>query len=305
MPSANGVYSLPLGYLAVTGQTIQASQHNPPLEDIALALTARLSRDGTAAMNGALQLAPGTVSLPGAAFSTDLTTGLYKTTSGIGVAVSGSKIAEFTAAGLASGVWFPGMMIPWTLSTVPSPLWVLPYGQTLSRTTYAALWALAQAEIAAGNTFYNNGDGSTTFGIGDMRGRVPAGKDNMGGSAAGRITSTVSNSSSVGGVGGVESNTLITANLPSVTSTQTLSVSLNPNGNSSLFVPTSTNGVSGDSYGNGSNFNTFKTAGAVSYTNVFSGTVNISATSQGTNSQAITNLQPTMITNWMLYAGGS
>lgn len=100
MPSANGVYSLPPGYLAVTGATIQASQHNPPLEDIASALTARLSRDGTAAMSGALQLAPGTVSLPGAVFSTDLTTGFYKTTSGIGVSVSGVKVAEFLSTGL-------------------------------------------------------------------------------------------------------------------------------------------------------------------------------------------------------------
>jgi hypothetical protein len=32
-------------YLAVTRPTIQASQHNPPLLDIAAALTARLSRD--------------------------------------------------------------------------------------------------------------------------------------------------------------------------------------------------------------------------------------------------------------------
>ena len=85
MPSTNGVYSLPLRYLAVTGATIEASQHNPPLEDIAAALTARLSRDGTAAMSGSLQFAPGTVNAPGAVFSTDISSGLYKTTSGIGV----------------------------------------------------------------------------------------------------------------------------------------------------------------------------------------------------------------------------
>jgi hypothetical protein len=60
MPSSNGVYSLPSGYLAVTGATILASQHNPPLEDIAAALTLRLSRDGTAPMIGPVQLAVGT-----------------------------------------------------------------------------------------------------------------------------------------------------------------------------------------------------------------------------------------------------
>jgi len=68
MPSSNGVYSLPPSYLAVTARTIQASQHNPPLEDVAAALTGRLSRDGTAAMTGPLQAIPGTISAPGIVF---------------------------------------------------------------------------------------------------------------------------------------------------------------------------------------------------------------------------------------------
>jgi hypothetical protein len=61
MPGSNGVYSLPPGYLAVTGATIEASQHNPPLEDIAAVLTLRLSRDGRSPMTGALRLASGAV----------------------------------------------------------------------------------------------------------------------------------------------------------------------------------------------------------------------------------------------------
>src|ERR1700721_2284209 len=95
MPSASGVYSLPPGYLAVTGSTIQASQHNPPLEDIAAALTLRLSRDGSAPMTAAIQLASGSVSLPGAVFAADASSGFYKTTNGIGVAIGGTKVAEF------------------------------------------------------------------------------------------------------------------------------------------------------------------------------------------------------------------
>lgn len=186
MPSSNGVYTLPAGYLAVTGSTIQASQHNPPLEDIGQALTLRLSRDGSAPMTGTLQFAPGTITLPGAVFSTDASSGFYKTTTGIGVSVGGVKVAEFVAGGI-SGAFAPGMLLPYTGSTPPSPLWVLPYGQTLSRTTYAALWAFAQPEIASGSTLYNNGDGSTTFGIADLRGRVPAGWDVMGGVASGRL----------------------------------------------------------------------------------------------------------------------
>ena len=53
---SNGVYSLPNGYLAVSGQTILTTQHNPPLQDIATALTARLSRSGVAPMTGNLNL---------------------------------------------------------------------------------------------------------------------------------------------------------------------------------------------------------------------------------------------------------
>jgi hypothetical protein len=48
--NSSGAYTLPDGYLATTGQTILASQHNPPLEDIATALTGSLPRNGTCGM---------------------------------------------------------------------------------------------------------------------------------------------------------------------------------------------------------------------------------------------------------------
>lgn len=83
------------------------------------------------------------------------------------------------------------------------------------RASYPQLWAKAQADIAAGNTFYNNGNGTTTFGIGDMRGRVPAGKDDMGGTAANRLTSGGSgvNGAALGAVGGAETHTLTASQL--------------------------------------------------------------------------------------------
>jgi microcystin-dependent protein len=143
-------------------------------------------RSGAGGMIGPLKLADGTVTLPGLSWGTDPSTGLYKTTGGFGVAVAGAKVAEFTASGL-SGARFLGELIPFTC-TAPPALCVLPFGQTLSRTTYADLWTQAQIEIAAGNTLYNNGDGSTTFGIMDVRGRVPAAWDSMGGTAANRLT---------------------------------------------------------------------------------------------------------------------
>ena len=68
-------------------------------------------------------------------------------------------------------------------STTPAG-WLLAYGQTVSRTTYADLFT------AIGTT-HGAGDGSTTFTLPDMRGRAIAGKDDMGGSAASRITAGV------------------------------------------------------------------------------------------------------------------
>lgn len=52
-----GIYSLPAIYTATPDTTIEAEQHNQPLEDIEAAITARLPRSGAAAMLGALTLA--------------------------------------------------------------------------------------------------------------------------------------------------------------------------------------------------------------------------------------------------------
>lgn len=52
----NGNYALPAGYEGVTGQAILPEQHNPPLEDIAVALTGSLPVNGSKAMTGDLPM---------------------------------------------------------------------------------------------------------------------------------------------------------------------------------------------------------------------------------------------------------
>lgn len=101
-----------------------------------------------------------------------------------------------------------GAYIPFGGSTAPAG-WLLCYGQAVSRTTYAALFA-------AIGTAHGTGDGSTTFNVPDLRGRVPAGKDNMGGSAASRLTTAGSgvDGATLGAVGGAETHTLTTAQMP-------------------------------------------------------------------------------------------
>jgi hypothetical protein len=91
----NGTYSLPAGYEAITGQTIEASQHNPPLEDIRDALTASLPRNGAAPMTGALAM--GSNAITGVAGIT-LTSGALNTVQGADIAS-----ATTTDIGAATG----------------------------------------------------------------------------------------------------------------------------------------------------------------------------------------------------------
>jgi microcystin-dependent protein len=92
-----------------------------------------------------------------------------------------------------------GAMVMW--GTAPAPTgWLLCDGSAVSRTTYAALFAIL-------STTYGVGDGSTTFNLPDLRGRVPVGKN------AGTF-------SSLGGTGGEETHTLTAAEIASHTHNQ-------------------------------------------------------------------------------------
>lgn len=106
-----------------------------------------------------------------------------------------------------------GSMFDFAGSTAPTG-YLLCYGQAVSRTTYATLFN-------AIGTVHGAGDGSTTFNLPDARGRTRAGKDNMGGSTAGRITTGGSgiDGTVLGAAGGAETHTLTTPQIPSHTHT--------------------------------------------------------------------------------------
>jgi microcystin-dependent protein len=97
--------------------------------------------------------------------------------------------------------------------TNPPGGWLMCFGQLVSRTTYSDLFDVI-------GTTWSAGDGSSTFGIPDLRGRVVAGRDDMGGTAAGRLTSSyLTNPTIVGGAGGTEAYILQTGHLPAHTHT--------------------------------------------------------------------------------------
>lgn len=137
---------------------------------------------------------------------------------GAGVLVSG---APYTVKfKLASNAWVLhsfygqpfvvpiGGMIDYFGTTPPNSNFAFPFGQCISRTTYAALFALI-------STTYNGCDGTTTFGLPDLRGQLTAGRDDMGGSARNFITVGGSSCSGVTlGVNcGAQNVVLVTANL--------------------------------------------------------------------------------------------
>jgi microcystin-dependent protein len=81
-------------------------------------------------------------------------------------------------------------------STAPTN-WLLCNGAAVSRTTYAALFTLI------GST-YGAGDGSTTFNLPNLLGRVPVGRD-----------SGQTEFDTLGETGGAKTHTLTTAEMPS------------------------------------------------------------------------------------------
>lgn len=99
---SNGVYSLPAGYLATTGETVLPSQHNPPLEDLAAAMSGSMPRNGAAPMTGPFKAISGTASAPGFTFNSEPGSGLFLKSAGvIGIAIGGAEVGTIAAGGLS------------------------------------------------------------------------------------------------------------------------------------------------------------------------------------------------------------
>lgn len=101
-----------------------------------------------------------------------------------------------------------GAVLDFAGTTAPSG-WLMCYGQAVSRATYANLFAVI-------GTTYGAGDGANTFNLPDCRGRVGAGKDDMGGNVAGRLTTAGAgvNGATLGASGGAQTHTLTTVQMP-------------------------------------------------------------------------------------------
>jgi len=150
-----GIFSLVASYFANPGTTIRTEQHNPVFEDVGAALSQVLLRDGRAPMTGPLNMNNFAI--------TNVATGN----------TPGSVATLAQAMPIGAVIDFGG-------TTAPVG-WLLCYGQAISRSTYSALYAII-------GDAYGAGDGSTTFNVPDLRGRVVAGRDNLGGTSASRLS---------------------------------------------------------------------------------------------------------------------
>ena len=88
-----------------------------------------------------------------------------------------------------------GVILAFGGSSAPSK-WVLCDGSAISRTTYSELFSVI-------GTTYGNGNGTTTFNIPDLRGKIPVGKNS-------------GTFNTLGGSVGAETHTLTEAQLPVV-----------------------------------------------------------------------------------------
>jgi microcystin-dependent protein len=141
---------------------------------------------------------------------------------------------------------------------------------------------------------YGSGDGSTTFNVPDKRGRVSVGKDNMGGSTAGRITAAVSGlDGTVLGASGGDQH----AQADTIAVTSTAVSVLTPG---SVNVNNNTISVYG-----GPNVETVQNAGSTQNYPVTGASVATSVTSSATSSLtgSSQNVQPSQIDNWIIFTG--
>ena len=192
-----------------------------------------------------------------------------------------------------------GLIGPYAGASAPSG-WLLCFGQAVSRVTYAGLFS-------AISTVYGAGDGSTTFNLPDLRGRAIAGKDDMGGVSANRLTNQPGglNGDVLGATGGVENVALTTAQLASHTHGVT--------------DPNHTHGITdgGHSHGLSDGNNVMSSVGGVAFgssggnmgiTTIASATTGISVNSASTgistnaagSGDAHNNVQPTIIMNYII-----
>lgn len=149
----NGNITPPVGVIVSSGDKVLPSQHNPFVTDVYAALEQSLSRDGQGGMRAPLDMAGYRVINAGKAENPN-------------DVVTLARLQEYLATFSAVPT---GMICCWYGIAQPTG-WVRLNGQSLSRASYANLWAFAQNNGLVASSQeekthgqFGPGNGSTTF----------------------------------------------------------------------------------------------------------------------------------------------
>lgn len=237
-----------------------------------------LNVDGTGAqpINGA-----DTVALPAGSM---VAGGVYTVTAYTGEFILHSYVGGPTVVPIGAVIDFFG-------AAAPSG-YAFPNGQAVSRTIYATLFALV-------GVTYGSGDGSTTFNLPDVTGRVTAMKE----ASASRLNATYfgGDSTALGAVGGLQSHTLTLAELPTgIASSGTGTASVGNGGQTIATGNLAVNTINASlTLGSAQTVPYLQTSGGGSWSSVtaLTGTSTASVTSTNTSGSAHAVVQPTIICN--------
>ncbi len=201
--------------------------------------------------------------------------------------------ANVTAAKLAADVFTTlipiGSVWPFAGASAPSANWLLCDGSIVAQATYVSLFALIST------TYNTGGEGAGNFRLPDIRGRVIAGQDDMGGTSANRLTNPVSTIGGIdgdvlGGTGGAETHVITEAQLDAHTHSNSVSApTVTPMYRNNQF----------ENAGLGAYPVTWSEADIGAGTSAHAHTVTIADTG---SSAAHNNVQPTIIMNYIIRA---
>lgn len=218
IPRSDGTYAHPAWNDAVLNKTITTADGSNPRRDIVVMYIDYNQTPSTAVSNNtngvvAIIVVAGTpagspsdpndATIQSAVGSGNPFIKLARVRVGAGVTTIGdSVIDDLRTFGYSRK--HPGVVDDFAGSTAPTGT-LLCYGQSLLRADYPELFAVI-------GTTYGAADG-THFSLPDLRGRAIAGKDDMGGSSANRLTNQSGglDGDTLGASGGAETHTLTTA----------------------------------------------------------------------------------------------